>query len=93
VLAFVSNAVLCVLFPNLFFASAFAAQVLFYGMGITASLQAGKKLPKLVTLAYYFMFMNVCVVLGFFRHLRGEQSAMWEKAKRAQATAKAGEIG
>jgi hypothetical protein len=29
--------------------------------------------------------MNMAVVSGFFRHLRGRQPAAWEKARRNQA--------
>jgi hypothetical protein len=40
---------------------------------------------RLAKLAYYFTFMNACAILGFFRFLRGNQKAIWEKAKRTQA--------
>ncbi|MEN7551626.1 glycosyltransferase family 2 protein [Rapidithrix thailandica] len=31
---------------------------------------------------YYFLFMNISVYQGFFRYLKGQQSAVWEKANR-----------
>ena len=40
------------------------------------------RIPKLI---YYFVFMNTCAILGLFRYLKGSQSAVWEKARRATA--------
>ena len=31
---------------------------------------------------FYFIFMNICVFLGMFRFAKGEQSVLWEKARR-----------
>jgi hypothetical protein len=50
-------------------------------MAVLARWAPGNKLFKI---PYYFTFMNVSVLLGFFRFLRGSQSAVWEKAKRVQ---------
>lgn len=32
---------------------------------------------------FYFTFMNVCALLGFWRYRRGIQSGIWEKSQRA----------
>jgi hypothetical protein len=32
---------------------------------------------------YYFTVMNLSVFAGFFRFIKGQQSVLWEKAKRA----------
>lgn len=32
---------------------------------------------------YYFMMMNLSVYAGFYRYLKGKQSVVWEKARRA----------
>ena len=38
--------------------------------------------PKLLYVAYYFVFMNVSMYLGFVRFINNKQSVLWEKAKR-----------
>ena len=38
---------------------------------------------KVLFIPYYFLMMNLSVVLGFFRYLNNEQSVNWERAKRA----------
>ncbi|RFM30184.1 glycosyltransferase family 2 protein [Deminuibacter soli] len=43
----------------------------------------GTRLAKLLKLPYYFVFMNLSVVLGFIRFVRGGQAAAWEKSRRA----------
>lgn len=35
---------------------------------------------------YYFMVMNLSVYAGFYRYLKGKQSVVWEKARRAAIT-------
>lgn len=30
----------------------------------------------------YFVFMNICVIRGFFRYVNGKQAVTWERAKR-----------
>lgn len=81
ILSFISNLVLYWGSGNVLFKISFLAQVCFYGMAVLARWAPGNKLFKI---PYYFTFMNVSVLLGFFRFLRGSQSAVWEKAKRVQ---------
>lgn len=87
ILAFVANGVLAIgeggtwLIRVLFF-----AQVVFYALAVAGALgQKQKKQSGLLKLPYYFVFMNVSVIQGFFRYLRGKQSGAWERARRAQA--------
>ena len=84
VLALISNGFL--LFSNMvFFKVSFAAQALFYVMAFLGSRQpANAKGPKPFRLAYYFVFMNLSVIMGFVRFLKGKQSSAWEKARRNQ---------
>lgn len=35
---------------------------------------------------YYFTLMNLSVYAGFYRYLKGKQSVVWEKARRAPVT-------
>lgn len=61
-----------------------AVQVLFYGLaGLGAILAARKIVFKPAHLAYYFLFINISLYLGFFRFVRGNQSVLWEKIKRS----------
>jgi biofilm PGA synthesis N-glycosyltransferase PgaC len=82
VLAFVSNLALCFVTDKLSFKIIFGFQLVFYGMALVARFAAVKN--KLFKVPYYFTFMNVSVILGFFRFLGGRQSAVWEKARRAE---------
>ena len=91
-LAFLSNGMLVLLGADQFPTAApaltavFIAQCAFYSAAALAAIQPSLRRFKLVKLAYYFVFMNFCAILGFFRFLNGSQSAIWEKARRAQTT-------
>jgi poly-beta-1,6-N-acetyl-D-glucosamine synthase len=86
ILAFISNGALLLYGAGPLWTALFIIQVAFYGSALL-----GRLLPplqerfKLLKLCYYFVFMNTAVILGFFRFLRGRQSATWEKARRANA--------
>ena len=85
VTAFISNLALLLVSHHRFFLWLFCFQLGFYGMALLASvLPKENRNFRLFRLAYYFVFMNVSVILGFFRFLRGRQPAAWEKAKRNQ---------
>ena len=85
ILALISNAIL--LTAGTGYIVLFAAQAGFYGISLLAALFPTLRRNKAAKLAYYFTFMNVSVILGFFRFLRGSQSASWEKARRTLAPA------
>jgi hypothetical protein len=38
---------------------------------------------KIFFVPYYFCMMNYSMYAGFLRFMRGRQSVLWEKAKRA----------
>jgi len=61
----------------------FYGQVLFYALAIIGWLivQQGKK-AGILSIPFYFLFMNYCLVKGFFRFLHGSQTALWEKSVR-----------
>lgn len=70
---------------NVFYGTLFIAQLLFYFVAIAGYLLRNQKLRfKVLFVPYYFLFMNLSVYQGLFRLLRGKQSAVWDKAKRAQ---------
>jgi biofilm PGA synthesis N-glycosyltransferase PgaC len=83
ILALVSNLALCFLTDSLLFRISFGLQLAFYAMALIA--RYGRTNNKLFKIPYYFTFMNVSVILGFFRFLAGKQSAVWEKARRAES--------
>lgn len=41
------------------------------------------KLPPVVSVAFQFVMMNAAAYAGLYRYLKGSQSAVWEKARRA----------
>ncbi|MES2387551.1 MAG: glycosyltransferase family 2 protein [Bacteroidota bacterium] len=59
-------------------------QVLFYAMSLLGWYLANRRIKvKVLFVPYYFFIMNLSVFLGFRRWLKGNQSVLWEKAKRA----------
>jgi biofilm PGA synthesis N-glycosyltransferase PgaC len=61
-------------------------QVFFYGLAFLGYLLRDKKIGiKGFFVPYYFAVMNLSVYFGLNRYLRGKQSVVWEKAKRATA--------
>ncbi|WP_343692562.1 glycosyltransferase family 2 protein [Chitinophaga sp.] len=64
----------------------FAAQVIFYILAITGFFLAKRDIKfKPCYIPFYFLFMNVAIYEGFFRYIRKQQSAVWEKARRETA--------
>jgi len=63
---------------------AFAAQLLFYALTLVGYFLRNQniKLKGFFT-PYYFIFMHLCVVKGWFRYFNGSQKVTWEKARRA----------
>lgn len=51
-------------------------------------LQKVKLVIQVLFVPYYFLFMNYCTVLGWFRYLSGKQNVLWEKSKREMQTSK-----
>lgn len=59
------------------------AQIAFYGMSILGWIMMARQIKvKIFFIPYYFTMMNYAVIRGIFRYLSGNQSAIWEKAKR-----------
>jgi biofilm PGA synthesis N-glycosyltransferase PgaC len=61
--------------PDPMYTWLFGAQAAFWALAVLP-LKAGR-LPR------YFLFMNISVLQGFVRWLRGGQPGAWEKARRA----------
>lgn len=64
-----------------------AAQVGFYGIAVLGWRWQDRNVSiKGFFVPYYFAVMNLAVYAGLSRFLRGRQSVVWERAKRAEAT-------
>lgn len=63
-------------------------QGLFYGAGFLGYRLAKRQIKqKYLYVPYYFLFMNVSVIRGFFYLRKRKGSGVWEKARRAGTTA------
>jgi hypothetical protein len=61
-------------------------QLFFYVLALIGWLQllSGRSIG-IVAVPFYFLFMNYCLVRGFIRFLRKDQSVLWEKSLREVA--------
>ena len=67
-----------------FYQAILVAQVAFYAAAWAGYLLERRKMKvKVFFVPYYFCVMNYAQYAGFRRFVRGKQSVMWEKAKRA----------
>jgi len=59
------------------------AQGIFYLLAIIGQvfISAGWHIG-LLSIPFYFIFMNICLVKGFFNFIQGRQTVLWEKAIR-----------
>ncbi len=69
---------------GIFFQLVLAGQALFYLMAGIGYLLATRQIrQKAFFIPYYFLMMHYAVFVGIIRYLKGSQSAVWERAKRA----------
>jgi len=83
--ALVTNLCLMLYTESDFYTGLFILQALFYISGLLGAFSNVFSI-KIAKLAYYFIFMNISVIQGFFRFLRRKQSSTWEKAKRSNSS-------
>jgi cellulose synthase/poly-beta-1,6-N-acetylglucosamine synthase-like glycosyltransferase len=86
-LLFLSNLMLLLKLTNeiyfVFFASFFILQSLFYLFVLLGFIfRNHKKIPSFLFLPFYFIMMNVAVLVGYFRYLGGKETVLWKKANR-----------
>ncbi len=78
------NGILAIWYQLPFFQVIFGLQILFYIMAYTGFLLEKQKIKfKAFFVPYYFCIMNYAVYRGFIRIVKGNQSVLWERAKRA----------
>ena len=71
--------------PTVLYTVILALQLLFYFMGYRGYCLSKKSVRnKWLYIPYYFLFMNVNVIKGFFYLNKKRGSGVWEKAKRAK---------
>jgi poly-beta-1,6-N-acetyl-D-glucosamine synthase len=77
---------LSILDAGWWYSAVFAAQLVFYILAIAGFFLAMRNIKfKPCYIPFYFVFMNVAIYEGFFRYIKKQQSAMWEKAQRETA--------
>jgi len=80
VLALVAN---LFLFRRGLYRATLFAQVLFYGLAAAGKARLFRgALRRATSVAYYFVTMNIAIIVGFWRFVRGEQQAAWEPTPR-----------
>lgn len=59
-------------------------QIVFYITSLLGWYLKNRKIEvKVLFVPYYFFIMNYAAYMGFFRYIKGSQSAVWERAKRS----------
>ncbi len=78
-----SGVLLCIFSENNLYLFLTASQSIFYLLGLLGwKLSNYRKLPRMLFVPYYFLFMNMSVFMGWRRYQKGQQSVIWEKARR-----------
>jgi len=82
-LILIANVLIVAAGAPLFYTVVLVAQLLFYGCALLGWLlfTNGIRISFLYA-AYYFLFINFSLYLGFVRFLKGRQTVLWEKASR-----------
>jgi len=62
-------------------------QLAFYGLAVAGRLNAAGPLRRVASIAHYFVAMNAALAVGFWRFVRGTQSAAWNRTSRGAARA------
>jgi cellulose synthase/poly-beta-1,6-N-acetylglucosamine synthase-like glycosyltransferase len=72
------------LLPVSFYQTIFYLQISFYMLALFGMLTQNHPVRvKYIYAPFYFLAMNYAMFKGFFRFLKGRQSVLWEKSKRA----------
>jgi cellulose synthase/poly-beta-1,6-N-acetylglucosamine synthase-like glycosyltransferase len=83
-LMFPINIILIAITSNNLYSVILVLQILFYLSGIWGYYLSTKQIKnKILFIPYYFLFMNVNVIRGFFYLKKNTNNGIWEKANRA----------
>ncbi|OEK00913.1 hypothetical protein BFP97_05035 [Roseivirga sp. 4D4] len=62
-------------------------QLIFYLLAFVGYvIRDGQTNVKWLHIPYYFIFMHLCIVLGWLKYFSGKQQVTWEKSKRVAST-------
>jgi len=62
-------------------------QVAFYALAVAGRMKAAGPLRRVASIAHYFVAMNAALAVGFWRFVRGTQSAAWDRTSRGPVRA------
>ena len=83
VLLLLSNLILAAYMHSFIYEFLLAGQLVFYTLvALNWLISPLKWKIPFVQPFQYFVFMNICVIRGFFRYIKGKQSVNWERAER-----------
>jgi cellulose synthase/poly-beta-1,6-N-acetylglucosamine synthase-like glycosyltransferase len=73
------------LLDSMFYRATLLGQTLFYALAYLGKVGALKRgsAKRVASVAYYFVTMNLAIVVGFWRFLRNSQRAAWDRTARA----------
>lgn len=80
---FITNLILALTGHTFIYKLFFVFQVLFYLFATLGFVFAYNNIKiRLLSLSYYFIFMNAAVYMGFWKFIQNRQTVLWEKATR-----------
>jgi cellulose synthase/poly-beta-1,6-N-acetylglucosamine synthase-like glycosyltransferase len=83
ILALVTNIGLVINHHGYIFYYLLLAQSVFYLLALTGWIFVGiGRRMGILAVPFYFVFMNLCLVKGFFNYVRGRQTILWERSMR-----------
>jgi len=83
VLALVTNIALVINHEGYIFYYLLLVQTSFYLLALTGWIFAGiGRRIGILSIPFYFLFMNLCLVKGFFNYVTGRQTILWERSMR-----------
>jgi cellulose synthase/poly-beta-1,6-N-acetylglucosamine synthase-like glycosyltransferase len=84
IVALISNIILAIHEPGHgFYTGSLAFQLFFYAMAALGWIQASSgRSMGILGVPFYFLFMNYCLVRGFIRFIKKDQTVLWEKSLR-----------
>jgi poly-beta-1,6-N-acetyl-D-glucosamine synthase len=81
-LLLILNVILAFQHPDSVFDTLLLLQLIFYGLAILG-LVFTRHAFFVITIPFYFLFMNYCMAAGLIRYRQGKHSALWSRSERA----------